>query len=802
MKTTNLFFALLFYVIVSWLSPVDSFTQPTYQWAKNFGGTSTDRGNDITVDANVNTCIIGTFFGTSDFDPGTGTANLTSNAFDIFFAKYDSNGNYLWANKIGGVSNQDRGNSIAVDGSGNIYITGVFGGTADFDPGLGTANLTAVGGSEDVFFAKYDVNGNYLWAKNVGSTTYDYGASITVDAGGSNVYITGYFSGTADFDPGAGTANLPFAGGNSDIFFAKYDFNGNYVWAKSIGGTSADGGNAITVDGSGNVYITGYFYNTADFDPGAGTANLISNGSGDVFFSKYDSNGNYLWSNGIGGNGITVEDMGNDIAVDGSGNIYIIGYFGSTTDFDPGAGTANLFSFGLKDIFFGKYDSNSNYLWAKSIGSTGTDAGTRISVGTNGNVYITGYFSNSADFDPSAGTTNLTSAGLEDIFYSQYTPSGFFICATNIGAVNSDYGNSIALDASGNVYLTGYFQGTADFNPGAGTNNLTSAGGEDVFFLKYTPCVSLIIPNISSQNVLCNGQCTGTATANPSGGTLPYTYSWNNGQTTQAATGLCAVTYTVTVTDAASSVATATILITQPFALTFTTTANPATCGNANGSANASVSGGITPYSFLWSNGQATATATGLAAGTYSITVTDANGCSVASTASVTQSANLTNSLIITPPACGSSNGSVTAFPAGGASPYTYAWNIGNTSATVTGLTGNPTQTLIVTITDVNNCILSDTAIVQCVTGIINADLQDQFIIYPNPTSGKFQVSGFRFQSSDLEVYNVFGKEIYSEEIPNSQFSITINLDLPSGLYFICLKFEKESFTQKLIIQK
>ncbi|MBW8050175.1 MAG: hypothetical protein FVQ77_07530 [Cytophagales bacterium] len=167
----------------------NSFAQ-TYQWAKSIGSTAYDIGYSIATDASGNAYITGSFQYTADFDPGAGVQNLTSvGSADIFFAKYDANGNYLWAKSIGGIAS-DIGYSIATDTSGNVYITGFFSGisgdtiTADFDPGAGVQNLTPVGG-DDIFFAKYDANGNYLWAKSIGSAGYDVGHSIATDASGN-----------------------------------------------------------------------------------------------------------------------------------------------------------------------------------------------------------------------------------------------------------------------------------------------------------------------------------------------------------------------------------------------------------------------------------------------------------------------------------------------------------------------------------------------------------------------------------------------------------------------------------------
>ncbi|TAL62805.1 MAG: T9SS type A sorting domain-containing protein, partial [Bacteroidetes bacterium] len=161
--------------------------------------------------------------------------------------------------------------------------------------------------------------------------------------------------------------------------------------------------------------------------------------------------------------------------------------------------------------------------------------------------------------------------------------------------------------------------------------------------------------------------------------------------------------------------------------------------------------------------------------------------------------APLSFTLTVTSPVCGNNNGSSTVAAAGGTSPYTYSWSNGNTTATVTGLTGNPTQTLIATITDANSCTVKDTVIVQCVTGITNYDLQNQFTIYPNPNNGTLTIATKEDKYS-ITITNVLGEKVYSSII-NSQSTI-INIDAPGGIYFLSIKTEKESFIKKLIIQK
>jgi len=394
------------------------------QWVHSIGGSESDWGYDVVVDGSGNVYMTGRFQGSNvDFDPGVGTANLSSNgSWDIFFAKYNSGGEYQWAHSIGG-SSIDYGRALAVDGSDNVYITGNFSGSnVDFDPGAGTTNLSS-NGSNDIFFAKYNSSGEYRWAHSIGGSGEDNGNGIVLDGSG-NIYITGYFSGSnVDFDPGVGTANLS-SNGNYDIFFAKYNSSEEYQWAHSIGGSGWDYGSDIRVDGSDYVYIIGNFQESnVDFDPGVGTINLSSNGSEDIFVTKYNSSGKYQWAHSIGGSGY---DYGNDIAVDGSSNIYITGHlYSSNVDFDPGVGTANLSSNDAADIFFAKYNSSGAHQWAHSIGGSGVDGGNGIAVDGSGNIYITGYFEESnVDFDPGVGTTNLSSNGNYDIFFGKYTQLG------------------------------------------------------------------------------------------------------------------------------------------------------------------------------------------------------------------------------------------------------------------------------------------------------------------------------------------------------------------------------------------
>ncbi len=374
------------------------------------GGTSSDIGNSNAIDNSGNIYTIGSFAMTVDFDPGSGSYNLASAGYeDIFIQKLDANGNFIWAKSMGGTSH-DIGNSIAIDNSGNIYTTGDFGGTVDFDPGSGVYNLTSVG-YYDIFIQKLDANGDFIWAKSMGGTSYERGYSIALDNSG-NVFTIGEYRETVDFDPGSGTYNLTSAG-NDDVFIQKLDSSGNFIWAKSMGGSLIDYGNSIAIDNSGNIYTTGFFGGTADFDPSSGTYNLTSKGDWDIFVQKLDANGIFIWAKSMGG---TSNENGRSIAVDNSGNVYTIGSFKGTVDFDPGSGSYNLTSAGYQDIFIQKLDTNGNFIWAESIGGTSSDFVSSIAIDNSVNIYIIGGFADTVDFDPNSGIYNLTSAGGSDIF--------------------------------------------------------------------------------------------------------------------------------------------------------------------------------------------------------------------------------------------------------------------------------------------------------------------------------------------------------------------------------------------------
>jgi len=322
---------------------------------------------------------------------------------------------------------------------------------------------------------------NFEWSRQMGGESYDYAASVAVDNLG-NVYTAGTFHGTADFDPGPAVFSLtPF--GKEDVFISKLDSLGNFVWAKQLGGISYEFLGGLALDNEGNVYTTGGFTNTADFDPGAGTYNLstASSGEKDIFISKIDVDGNFMWAKRIGDDN---NDNGYAIALDQAGNVYTTGVFIQTADFDPGAGEFILTSPDGEngDAFVLKLTSTGDFVWAKQLGGGSYDYSVSIKVDKTNNVYSAGYFMGTVDFDPGPAQINKASKGMTDAYILKLDPSGNLVWALTLGGSDADAAQSLALDGMDNVVITGIFNETVDFDPGAAVFNLS--GESDVFVLK------------------------------------------------------------------------------------------------------------------------------------------------------------------------------------------------------------------------------------------------------------------------------------------------------------------------------
>lgn len=293
----------------------------TVLWAKSAGSNYFDSGNAIVVDGSGNSYVTGHFDGASINFGAFSLTNSNTAYAEMFIVKYNSSGNVVWATNPNGGLNDDIGNDIALDASGNIYVTGYFRSSVIT---FGSTTLTNTAASNDVFIVKYNSSGTVVWAKKEGWYSDDFGNSINVDASGF-VYVAGHFtSGSITF--GSTTLNNTTTNGKADMFLVKYNSSGTVIWAKSAGGVEIDICLGIDGDSNGNTYITGVFQSHTINFGGTILTNTTNNSYGDIFCVKYNSSGVIIWANSFGGNS---NDMGNEIAISANSDIFLTGFYGA-----------------------------------------------------------------------------------------------------------------------------------------------------------------------------------------------------------------------------------------------------------------------------------------------------------------------------------------------------------------------------------------------------------------------------------------------------------------------------------------
>jgi len=407
-------------------------------WLQKAGGTSADEGYSISIDDSNNAYTTGYFTGTATF----GTFSVTaSGVSDVFVAKTNSSGVYQWVAK-GGDGGSDRGLAITTDANGNSYVTGYYYGTAIF----GTYSITSVG-LQDVFVVKYDNAGNVQWAVSAGGSQSDIGNAIALDHTG-NIVITGQFAGTSVF----GTYTLTSTNNSINVFTAKLNAaTGTFIWAESGTGPHTDRGLGVACDPSGNIYVTGQYTDTITF-----TNPHYSPVNNAVFIVKYNSSGIEQWVTTLGGG---TSNISNAIAVDNSSNIYVTGNFTGTLNFFVSNPPVTLTQTYTNRIFLAKYDKSGNLLWDVADGSSNPVISNNIALDSLGNPYIIGDFQcimNSYADHYGQGTFNTV--GYWDIFNAGYSSStGAWQWSRQIGGHGNNYGYGLAVSHAGHVFDAGSF---------------------------------------------------------------------------------------------------------------------------------------------------------------------------------------------------------------------------------------------------------------------------------------------------------------------------------------------------------
>lgn len=390
---------------------------------------------------------------------------------------------YVWANSTGSqsFSSEIQPTTMALDASNNVYTIGTFTGTVDFNPGVGVANLTSSSQNYDTYIQKLDANGNFVSAISLAGNGYTSGQAIETDANG-NVYIVGSFDSPVDFDPGA-TVNSISPLGNQDAFILKLNSSGMFQWVKTFGSANFVSCSALSlaIDNNNDIILSGFFADVVDFNPGPAVNALGATGFADQFILKLNSAGNFVWAKAF---------LGSDyinpyqLTTDANNNIFSSGTFYGTYDFDPGIGQTNLSASQTDDIYITKLNSNGDFIWAKKLGNNNYENVEGLVTDQAGNTYITATFIDTLDTDPGANIVNLITQN-DAILILKLNSSGNFVWSKKIDGNGYTYPENIDINNQGHIYLTGYFDGVADFDPGNSVYNLTSAGDYDIFISKY-----------------------------------------------------------------------------------------------------------------------------------------------------------------------------------------------------------------------------------------------------------------------------------------------------------------------------
>ncbi|OAZ02840.1 MBG domain-containing protein [Flavobacterium succinicans] len=699
----------------------------TWQWATTAGGTGSDgagiSGSGITYNTNLDRLTAsGVYNSTTAASFGSLSIGAAGGNNDIFLTELNpTTGDFLSAFGFGGTgASEDCGGIVYDPNTTDIFLAGQMSGSLTL-PGFGT--LAQASASGDIFVGRFTPNatapnGVFSWAKSFGLSSSDRAYDIATNANG-NIYIAGWFSGAGTIDFGSGAATqVTSTGPAMEIFVAALTVGGTGVWAVqgTDNGSLLDQARGVCAaqNTSGTVYATGQF------------------NTGPVSWTP-SSNGNVISLSNAGGIG------GQDVWV---GKIYgatITGTIltsGTTTAFTSCAGsvsTAQNFTVSGSELtanitvtaptgFEVSLTADSGYASSITLTQTGGTVATttvyvRLSAtatGTpSGNVSCTSTGATTQNVAVSGSVTSIT---LTAVSQTNVACNGGSTGAATVNAATGGTGPYTYNWTPGNPTGDGTVSVTG-LTAGTWTCTVTDANGCSTSRnFTITQPTALTATAISQTNVSCFGGSNGAASINtPTGGTPGYTYNWTpgnpTGDGTRSVTGLIAGNWTCTITDSNDCTTTVTFTITEPGSLNVTAASqtNVSCFGNSNGAASVNTPTGGTPgYTYNWTpgnpTGDGTASVTGLVAGTWTCTVTDANGCTANRSFTITHptAINATAGSQINVSCYGGSNGSATISPSGGVGPYTYSWSpSGGTAATATGLSaGNYT----VTVTDANSC--------------------------------------------------------------------------------------------------
>ncbi len=570
-----------------------------WQWGENTNGIGYNEGYAVSSDNAGNGYITGAFNSPSVSFGSTTLTTLSGNV-SMFLVKYNTKGNVVWAKNPGGTGSP-VGQAVTTDDKANVYVTGSFGSPSVV---FGTTTLTTASSGANVFLVKYDSSGNVLWAKSAGGSGTDVGNSVSVDTKG-NVYLTGLYSSLACSFGSVVLHNK----GSDNIFLAKYDSTGKLMWVKSLGGSGADVGKSVSVDTSGNVYLSGTF-NSPSIT--VGTTKLTNTGSVNMFLARYDGAGNVKWVTSAGG---TADDVAFSNSADIKGNIYVGGYMTSPV-VTFGSTVFNASSNGSS--FLVKYDSTGKVAWAKSTGGAGGDIVYSLSTNLNDEVYIAGGYTPSDTMVIGSFSLIPPLFSSDPLFVAKFDAGGTCLWAKALSSGGDDQ-NGISVAPCGVIYIGGDFE-TNPFI--VGNDSLILTGNEAIFMAQIVDSTAqpgvLAITSSAIPGSICEGDSTSLLVSGAA------SFVWNPSTSLGCATCSNTIATPSTTTTYTITGKTGVCMGTQAVIVTVDSTVIPAVSHSqymcSGNSVVLNASGGS---SYSWSNGATTSSIT-VSPGTqtqYSVTV-------------------------------------------------------------------------------------------------------------------------------------------------------------------------------------
>ncbi len=819
-----------------------------FDWANSMIGAPA-RGTAMVTDDDGNIYVTGNVNGITDFDPGPNEALSTTMGVngDIFIVKYNSNGEYIWHMTLGswGV---EIPKDLELDNAGNLIVVGRFNSYMDWDPGLDSIYFSS-GSSTSGFVAKYDTDGNYIWAQPISTGGFEEAYSVEVDEA-DNIYVCGYASQDVDFDIGEDTVAFEVPDENAqDAYLIKYNANGNFKWVKGLQGPGRHIAFSVAYGQAGDLYLHGTFHGDETIQESGETAGLVTNGFSDVFIAKYDTSGVYHWGKSFGGSS---NDIGDIIRADGNGHIYIMGAFKGIVDLDPGPaedfeGIPNKFL-----TYFSKLDTAGNVIWSHSIhGEYHFDGVADLIVDESGDVFLTSTLFIEYDLDVGLNTVLATPVNPYDLYIVKYNGEGEYLWSQVIYTGGSfDASNALAIDQDGNLFVTGGYGHEAIFDSTAIGGIQTGPVGMVGYIAKYgtSGC-------IRTTSLLELNQC--EAYTSPSGEVFSTSgMYWDTIPNFAGCDSI--IILDLLINDASNSIDVQTACDSFEWidGNTYTTSNNTATFTLTNSigcdsiitldllinDASNSVDVQSACESFEWIDGNIYTANNN----TATFTLTNSLGCDSIITLNLTLTTPTTTTIdslacdsiylldawyyentviydsLLNVNACDSIlvyNIFVTSINTmvieeegtliSEAINANYAWlDCENNfteilNANDLSYTPNMDGTYAVEVTlgncvDTSNCILVNT--------VNTKEIADEQIleIFPNPTKDKFSLEIQNWQEDYfIEIINLEGKKIYNTAM-NSSNMIIHSTDWPSGIYYLYLKDEEGLIkgTKKLIISK